>query len=274
MRNHNRQLNAEGTPQEVPSFFRWLRRIGRAAADLVYPVTCPHCRRYLARDDPWPLCHECQLLIEPLAGSLCPICGHPAPSGTLCQACEAGRTPEPSIRLRSVARYAGPVRSAILAAKAGGRQDIARRLGDPLLSLVPPLIDEPSKAVFVPVPLHPIRRRQRGFNLTDDMARTVAAGVGARSRPGWLRRTQNTASQVGKSLEERVANVAGAFACPRPESVVGSRVVLVDDVATTAATLAACARPLLDAGASEVVGITLARALSPLADRRRRKQSV
>ena len=111
--------------------------------------------------------------------------------------------------------------------------------------------------VVVPVPLHPLRQLSRGFNQAGELARYLGLPVSQA-----LRRTRNTGSQADLPAASRHANVRGAFAVVRSAEIKGRSVVLVDDVSTTGATLEACGRSLLDAGAREVRAITAARAVS------------
>lgn len=113
--------------------------------------------------------------------------------------------------------------------------------------------------VYVPVPLHPRRERERGFNQSALLARCLARRTGAAVQPTALTRIRATAPQARQSMAEaRAANVAGAFQAR--ESVAGWDVVLVDDVTTTGATLAACAEPLRAAGVRSVRAVAFARA--------------
>ena len=112
--------------------------------------------------------------------------------------------------------------------------------------------------VLVPVPLHRRRQLSRGFNQAEDLARHLGLPVAT-----VLRRTRNTVSQADLPAASRHANVRGAFVLVGGEEICGRRVVLVDDVSTTGATLDSCARTLLAAGALEVRALIAARAVSP-----------
>jgi len=111
----------------------------------------------------------------------------------------------------------------------------------------------------VPVPLSRERQDGRGFNQSLLIARRLA-GDALPVIPGWLARMRDTPSQVGQDREARHANVAGAFACPDPAAVRGQRILLLDDVATTGATLDACARALRAAGVASVHALVVAKA--------------
>jgi ComF family protein len=127
-------------------------------------------------------------------------------------------------------------------------------VGDPaVLGLLTP------GAVLVPVPLHPRRRRERGFNQAEIVALEVGSRVGLPVSPLALVRRKDTPPQTGLSAAERRKSVDGAFAVRRRCHVAGKVVVLVDDVLTTGATALACARALREAGAAEVRVLTLAR---------------
>ncbi len=108
---------------------------------------------------------------------------------------------------------------------------------------------------IVPVPAS---GKKRGYNVPERMAQPAGPGGGRAGGPDALTRTRSTRRQEGLSLDERLANVAGAFRVARPEAVEGKRILLVDDVLTTGATASACAQALLDAGAQSVFAVALA----------------
>src|SRR5205823_1833243 len=122
---------------------------------------------------------------------------------------------------------------------------------------------------LVPVPLDAARVRERGYNQAALLAAPVAAALDVPLAPTWLRRTRPTRPQVGLSARERRVNVRGAFTCPEPAAVAGQRVLVVDDVMTTGATLEACAEALVAAGAAGVWGLIVARDLPDAPDRPR-----
>ena len=111
----------------------------------------------------------------------------------------------------------------------------------------------------IPVPLYPARRRERGFNQSELLAGYLANHFSLPLLRNCLKRSKNTPSQTGLSGRERLANVSGAFRVAKTSMVRGKSLLLVDDVLTTGATLNACRRQLLDAGAGEVYGMALAR---------------
>ncbi|MDM7925121.1 MAG: ComF family protein [bacterium] len=111
----------------------------------------------------------------------------------------------------------------------------------------------------VPVPLHPVRRRERGYNQSERIAEGFAGIYGLPVRGDLIDRRRATKTQTGLTGEERQVNVSGAFRVRRPEAVRGLSLLVVDDVVTTGATLNACARALKEAGAGSVTGFALAR---------------
>jgi ComF family protein len=159
----------------------------------------------------------------------------------------------------SLGPFEGTLRLLIHELKYRGRQRVAARLAGLLL-------EEPgvrrvltAGAHLVPVPLHPRRRRERGFNQAELVAAALAREGGLVLSPGVLVRRRETSPQAGLSAAARRRNVAGAFVVRQRPKVMGRILVLVDDVSTTGATAAACALALRQAGAAEVRLVTVAR---------------
>ena len=230
---------------------------------LLWPARCAACNVPVPEGDVF--CEVCAFAISWL-GPTCPGCGLPTPMAVqdeLCPGCRA--LPLPFSRVWPVLGYGGSLARAILHLKHGRRRHLARPLG---MLLVPALVKamEAGIDVLCPVPLHPRRLRQRGFNQALELLRAAErAGRGSRRRativPHNLRRVRDTPSLGLESPASRRRIVAGAFVAHRPELFKDRRILLVDDVMTTGATLAECARVLFRAGAADVQVTALARAV-------------
>ena len=159
-------------------------------------------------------------------------------------------------RVRSAVAYEGPVELAVQRFKYEGW----RRLAGPLaLLLAERLVVEGLAAGWVvPVPLHQRRLRQRGFNQAELLARELSRGLPLGKPPGQLVRTRATPPQVGHDRLWRLDNVRGAFEW-RGADLEGRSILLIDDVATTGATLDACASALRASGSGPVIGASVAR---------------
>jgi ComF family protein len=166
--------------------------------------------------------------------------------------------PDGFISARSAVWLDDPARAAVHALKYGGWW----RVADPMARLMARLDPVRSPGLLVPVPLAAGRARSRGYNQAARLAAALSTRTGLPHRPGLLLRQRETPTQTALPPEARRANVAGAFeAGPVPT---GARVVLVDDVFTTGATLAEAATTLLEAGAGAVESVTFARAKPPV----------
>jgi ComF family protein len=160
--------------------------------------------------------------------------------------------------MRSWTEFSGPVREALHRLKYKKDIGLGEALSQPILDWFVRLnwpID-----IIVPVPLSPGRLRERGYNQVEYLARPLALGLGKAYKPKALSRIRETASQVGLNRLDRRNNVSGAF-YSNSLIVHGKVVLVVDDVATTGATLDSCAKALLNAGAIHVYAITAARAV-------------
>ena len=235
--------------------------------DLIYPPRCAICREFLwknrARKDQKELlfCETCFDGFSEITSPLCTVCGRPfASKNEEDHPCEDCLRKRPFFDMvRAPFLYEGGIMEAIHQFKYAGRAHLADSLGPLLASFVKEWMEMTAECLTIPVPLHPKRLRERGFNQSLLLARHVASLLRTELDFLSLRRIRYTQPQTGLKSEERKRNVRKAFEITNQEAVKGRNVLLVDDVTTTGSTLNECARVLSRAGAEKVCGIVLAR---------------
>jgi ComF family protein len=204
-------------------------------------------------------------LTEVLAGAIapnrCAACDADVPMMTaFCRACASTLTlPEAHRNPTYIAAfvYGGAIAEAIRKLKFEGRPDVARPLAAALRRAARALAAE-RPTVVIPVPLYPRRLVERGYNQSALLAAPVAKDLGATFLPRGLLRPRDTEAQATLGRDVRLRNLTGAFTVRRPKDVCGQRVLLIDDVRTTGATLAACGAALREAGAEDVRALVVA----------------
>jgi ComF family protein len=225
-------------------------KLGEIILDLLFPKWCIGCGK---RGD--LICFSCQSLLPRIMPPLCPKCGKPQPSGILCSGCVSWKAEIDGIR--SPFRFDGVMRQAIYNLKYRN----LRTLAVPLANLIYDYLVDNSVPgdVLVPVPLHRKRLRERGYNQSQLLARELSKLINLPVIESCLIRKQHALPQARTAtVEERQTNVAGAFTC-RDDRLREKRVLLIDDVSTSGATLDACAAALKAFGVSSVWGLVLAR---------------
>lgn len=200
------------------------------------------------------------LLAELVAPTRCAACEQGVDATALfCVACAATveRSASSSRRWRAAFEYGGAITTAITRLKYEGRADLGPRLGRAMAVRAAALHGRVD--VVVPVPLHPRRLAVRGYNQAALLAAPVARSLGATFAPRALERTRDTPRQALLARAARLENLDHAFAVAAPDLLANARVLLVDDVRTTGATLDACATALERSGAARVEALVLAR---------------
>ncbi len=226
-----------------------LSKAGRQAIDLFFPPRCAICGSSEAF-----LCPACSESLPRATGPRCLVCWQ-AGTDLICWRCR--ESPPAFDGLRSPYTLDEGVDELVYGLKYHQQRVLARPMGDLLFEFLSR--NRLPADVLVPVPLFGRRERSRGYNQSALLARSLGRRARLPVDERSLIRARNTTSQVDThSAEERRLNMRGAFRC-QGEALAGKRVLLIDDVSTTGATLDACARVLRAAGASSVWGLTFAR---------------
>lgn len=237
-------------------------------ASVLFAARCRLCEQLLTTATRVPVCPGCLGRVRPLEPlAACDRCQRPlslavsTPEAVaLCGPCRQEETVFD--RLRVFGAYDGELRQLIVLLKYNGLRPLAGPLGGWLALVAKQHPQVAEVDALVPVPLHPRRQRQRGYNQAELIGRELSRWIERPVAAGWLERLKDTPSQTGLTLAQRVENVRGAFAAR--SKLDSRRILLVDDVCTTGATLNACARALKGAGAKSVQAVTVARVVQEI----------
>jgi ComF family protein len=235
-----------------------LAHIPRLALDIALPTLCVSCREPVAGEG---VCAECWAKLSFIAQPFCPRLGIPFvyDPGPELLSMEAIANPPAYQRARAAVRYDDVARTLVHALKYQDRTDLAPAMGRWMARAGQELITEAD--ILVPVPLHWKRSWSRRYNQSGALARVISRQTGVKLAPEALQRIRATEQQIGLSRAQRATNVQGAFkvAGDRIADIQGRRVILIDDVLTSGATVDACARALLRAKAAQVDVLVFAR---------------
>jgi ComF family protein len=232
----------------------------RALASLFYPPACSVCATSVGHQD--YLCAECERKLPRITPPFCATCSEPF-SGAISDTFNCANCAQRTLYFESavaIYRSRGVIRHLVHQLKYNNQL----HLRHPVANWVNDALDDDRLRghdfdLLVPVPLHPARKRHRGFNQAEELARLVSKRRGIACR-AVLQRTRYTTTQTQFDRAERMENLHNAFRLRKKEDVRGLRVLLIDDILTTGATLSECARVLRRAGASMVYAATAARA--------------
>lgn len=239
-------------------------RITRIAFDILFPPLCMHCGSYL-NGHPLPLCKSCYETIIKNTSLFCPICGiRMATNGEICIHGKKDAKPYPYL-LGAASRYDDPVvRSCIHTCKYQGQYAATKVLSRLLVEYALHL--NPRPAIFattptvVPIPLHPGKERERGFNQSALIAQAFAQTMEFAYDELLVKLIDNDPQAKTRTREERFERMHGAFAIPRPQDVQNKNIILIDDVSTSGATLSEAAQTLKAVGAKRILALVIAKA--------------
>jgi ComF family protein len=244
--------------------WRGLREAAGGIIALSIPGGCRVCERLLEEPSRLPICPECLASFRPLHEPLCQLCGRQmvpgaqiGAQGPVCALCRRG------VYGFDVARSYAAYDDALLLAVVLLKQEAIRPLAAWFAARLEEVVRKDggrlAADVVVPVPLHPDRRRERGHNQAEMLAQALARRLGLPLEPRALVRGKPRPAKLKLSRHERWSAARGAYAAAPVSRIDKRRVLLVDDVFTTGATLDACARALRTSGASRVAALTVAR---------------
>lgn len=232
-----------------------------------FPSDCRLCSTPLTNISRLPVCPSCLQAMLPLEGSTCEICGERLGPNSVeqnNQFCPACRESRPHfVKALAYGAYDGELRELIHLLKYERVEPAAGALGRMLAEAIHKLGPIADSVLVVPVPLYRAKRRERGFNQAELIARAALKGHAFPYELGAdvLERSRPTVSQIGLTRAQRIENIRGAFRIPHLNRVAGRTVLVVDDVLTTGTTASECARVLRKAGAEKVLVATVARTL-------------
>jgi ComF family protein len=239
----------------MPALASSVRFLLKSLADFVYPPICYGCDTEVEEG---LVCEGCRLALFTHELAVCPECGRPC--ARTAETCGQCRTPFGLSRVRALGLYVPPFDKLIQAFKYSGKTKVGELLGRALAALVQQDEVLSDADAVCPVPLHPARLRERGFNQSLLLAAAIAMSTQI-PLVECLVRTRYTPTQTLKTNpEKRLKNVAGAFRLKSDASIDGKRILLVDDVMTSGATLDQAAQGLLKGGAASVLGAVVAAA--------------
>jgi ComF family protein len=231
--------------------------------DIIYPKKCHICLGFLDdKERRLPdICDNCLSGFPALTHPFCSICGLPFASKVkddhLCEKCIRDRPFYDELRAPYL--YEGNIMEAIHRLKYSGKSYLAKSMGRILADFLKEWISDTEGMIMIPVPLHKKKLRQRGFNQSVLLVKSISRLLKLETDYFTLTRIRYTETQTGLTLEERRKNVKGAFEVTDNGNLNGKSVILVDDVATKGNNINECARVLKKAGCEMVAGLTLAR---------------
>ncbi len=245
----------------LPFNSNFLTRSKELLLHILFPNTCYACRCDLPLKQREPLCKECLDKIQTVGPLYCRRCGKPLPDGGAhCYQCRGSKARQFKCKIiRSAVVFGPQIRALVHAFKYADQSFLADFLADIMYKYWADYEELKETQLIIPVALHAKKEKSRGYNQATLLATALGKKLALPVDSQILKRVRNTPSQTTLGREGRLKNMSGAFECVGQEQVKGKIIVLVDDVATTGATLEGCAQALKKAGAKKILAYTLAR---------------
>ncbi len=237
-----------------------LQQTLETAITFLYPAQCRVCEKQLGLESVPYMCETCWHDIPLIEPPWCEMCGIPN-TEDVCNECAT--TPPPYGKLRTIAFYESALQQAVHLFKFEKRTSLAKPLAQLTIEHFPDDCDIAEYDFILPIPIHKKRLRERGFNQATLIANEIAKTTGIQVVTDALVRYRNTSPQSSLDREARQTNIVGAFELQKKEVVRNKRILVLDDVYTTGATVREAVKVLWDADPAEIDVLTLARALNP-----------
>jgi ComF family protein len=243
-----------------------LKQVFNSLFTVFFPATCALCKNAVEDVALGVVCQLCWETVKPFQGELCSQCGYAFASQNLCSerllcgGCRRGLFQFDFARAYS--RFEDPLREIIHQFKYRAHPSLAKPLAGLLFSVYQSNVEGLSADLVIPVPMHKSRQRERGFNQACELSKYFGKLAHIPLQSGLLMRIKPTRVQAGLSRRERRLNLVGSFQVSSRERIKDKRVMLIDDVFTTGATVNECAKLLRQNGAQRVNVLTLARVIN------------
>lgn len=237
-----------------------------AFLDLLFPIKCVVCEKETEKGKNKLICTDCLKTLSPSLNFYCPLCEARTADAKLCFSCNLiiGNTENKFYLDRAIYPFSykdKPIQKIIKAFK----YHFIKDLKIPISRLMTGYLEKIKKqinlddSILMPVPLHKKKFNQRGYNQSELIVSGIAKYLNAETANDCLSKIKSTKDQASLKENRRLENLKGAFLCVKPWLVSGRKIILIDDVYTTGATMQECARVLKEAGAKEVTGLVIAR---------------
>lgn len=241
-----------------------LKSLFHSLLNFIFPPFCASCHKKILERKAGLICDECWDSLAKWGPDNCQRCGSQLPGSDepavplLCPKC---RIPDWACAdIRAIGPFQAPIADAIHLLKYSDRRSVAKKLSLYMERSLAGARHYREADLILSVPLHPARRRERGYNQAQLLAQALGKLLDKPCPENIIARARHTQTQTKLNKQQRLENVKDIFTVKRPELVGGKTVILIDDVLTTGATIGSCARTLLNAGASRVLALTAAAA--------------